>query len=506
MARGSIDGWPPRFLSKVSAADIKRGRGYDVVEFIEALCVVVKDSVAGPAGSPLVLRPWQKELTRRLYAVRADGRPLHRTALIGLPRKNGKSAWLSALALEALILGPEGGEVYSCAADRQQAHVVFGTAKEMVRRQPELADSLQVFRDSIYSPATGSVYRALSAEAFTKEGLSPTFVAFDEVHAQPNRELWDVMSLAMGARREPMLVGITTAGNRYDSSGRDSLCYQLYEYGKRVTAGEVDDPSFFFAWWEARAGAGYRDPRSWKSANPGFGDIVDPEDFQAAVMRTPEHEFRTKRLNMWVTTDMAWLPAGAWDSLAVRSRADIPGEEAVLALDGSFNNDSTALIRWRLGDDKPHLDIVGLWERPENAPPDWHVPVADVEQAIMAACREGNVTVREVVFDPARWMRTMQVLDEDGLPIVGYPQSATRMVPATQRFYEAVLNGSFTHSGDDRLARHVANCTTKQSTRGVMVAKSSSTKKIDAAVAAIFGYDRATATDSAYMDVAASIW
>lgn len=506
MARGSIAGWPPRYLSKVPAADTKRGRGDDVIDFIEALCVVVKDSVAGPAGSPLVLRDWQKELTRRLYAARPDGRPRHRTALIGLPRKNGKSAWLSALALEALVMGPEGGEVYSCAADRQQAHIVFGTAKDMVRRQPELADSLQVFRDSIFNPTTGSVYRALSAEAFTKEGLSPTFVAFDEVHAQPSRELWDVMALATGARREPLMVGITTAGNRYDSSGSDSLCYQLYEYGKRVSAGEADDPSFFFAWWESRSGANHKDPRSWESANPGFGDIVDPEDFAAAVMRTPEHEFRTKRLNCWVTTDTAWMPAGAWDALTLRNRPDIPGEETILALDGSFNNDSTALVRWRLGDDKPHLDIVGLWERPSDAGQDWHVPVAEVEAAIVSACRDSGVLVREVVFDPARWMRTMQVLDDEGLPIVGYPQSATRMVPATQRFYEAVLNGSFTHSGDARMARHVANCTTKQSTRGVMVAKSSSSRKIDAAVAAIFGYDRATATDSAYVDVASSVW
>lgn len=505
MAKG-VAGWPPRYLTKVPTADIRRGRGEDVVDFVEALCLVVKDSVAGPAGSPLVLRDWQKELTRRLYAVRPDGRPKHRTALIGLPRKNGKSAWLSALALEALVMGPEGGEVYSCAADRQQAHIVFGTAKEMVRRQPELAESLQTFRDSIYNPATGSVYRALSAEAFTKEGVSATFIAFDEVHAQPNRELWDVMALSTGAREAPMMVGITTAGVRYDSSGRDSLCYQLYEYGKRVAAGEVEDPSFLFAWWEARAGIDHRDKRAWRLANPGFEDIVDPEDFAAAVLRTPEHEFRTKRLNQWVTTDLAWLPSGAWDVLALRNRADSPGEDAVLALDGSFNNDSTALVRWRLADEKPHLDIVGLWEKPADAGPDWHVPVAEVEAAIVAACRESDVFVREVVFDPARWMRTMQVLEEEGLPIVGYPQSATRMVPATQRFYEAVLNGSFSHSGDERLARHVANCTTKQSTRGVMVAKSTSSKKIDAAVAAIFGYDRATATDSAYVDVATSVW
>jgi phage terminase large subunit-like protein len=135
-----------------------------------------------------------------------------------------------------------------------------------------------------------------------------------------------------------------------------------------------------------------------------------------------------------------------------------------------------------------------VWERPDDADNTWHVPVAEVEQTIVGTYRDNRFSVREVVFDPARWQRTFMVLDEEGLPVVSYPNSAERMVPATQKFYEAVVNGSFTHDGDERLARHVANCVTKQSSRGVMVSKSSSKRKIDAAVAAIFGYDRATST------------
>jgi phage terminase large subunit-like protein len=136
--------------------------------------------------------------------------------------------------------------------------------------------------------------------------------------------------------------------------------------------------------------------------------------------------------------------------------------------------------------------VVGLWERPQDADNAWHVPVAEVEQTIIATARDSRFNVREIVFDPARWQRTFMVLDEEGLPVVSYPNSAERMVPATQKFYEAVLNQSFTHDGDERLARHIGNCVTKQSSRGVMVSKSSSKRKIDAAVASIFGYDRAT--------------
>ena len=105
----------------------------------------------------------------------------------------------------------------------------------------------------------------------------------DELHAQPNRELFDVMSLAMGARTEPLMVAITTAGVKTDVSGKDSICYSLYEYGKRVTSGEVDDPSFFFSWWEANPEDDFRLPTTWESANPGFGDICSADDFASAV-------------------------------------------------------------------------------------------------------------------------------------------------------------------------------------------------------------------------------
>ena len=230
----------------------------------------------------------------------------------------------------------------------------------------------------------------------------------------------------------------------------------------------------------------------WEESNPGFNDIVDSEDFESSVLRTPEAEFRTKRTNCFVSTATAWLPTGSWDALVDKDRVPMQGEDVILAFDGAFSNDSTALIAWLIGSEKPHLMVVGLWERPLDADQAWHVPVAEVEKTIMDACRDGRFNVKEIVFDPARWNRTFMVLDEDGLPCVSYPNSAERMVPATQKFYEAVVNQSFTHDGDERLARHVANCVTKQSSRGVMVAKASSRRKVDAAVASIFGYDRAT--------------
>jgi phage terminase large subunit-like protein len=481
-------------MTPVAIADRKRGDGPLYTEFAEAVCRVTKDSVAAPAGELLHLRDWQKELLNHALARRPDGRMKHRVALIGMARKNGKSALAASMGLSALTLGGNGSEIYSCAADRDQARIVFGTAKRMVELDPELSSMFTLYRDVIEYKDKGSVYRALSAEAYTKEGLNPSpIVIFDEVHAQPNRELWDVMSLAGGARSDSLLLGITTAGVKTQANGQDSLAYSLYQYGQKLVKGELIDPSFFFAWWEPKnPEADHRDKQLWIESNPGFADIVDAEDFESAVLRTPEAEFRTKRTNCFVSTATAWLPTGSWEALIDTERTPEPGEDVILAFDGAFSNDSTALIAWLLGGDKPHLMVVGIWERPDDAEQGWHVPVAEVEQTIIDTFRNSNFQTKEIVFDPARWQRTFMVLDEQGMPVVSYPNSAERMVPATQKFYEAVVNQSFTHDGDERMARHITNCVTKQSSRGVMVAKASSKRKVDAAVAAIFGYDRAT--------------
>jgi phage terminase large subunit-like protein len=494
VAKKKIQSWPPRWITPVAIADRKRGDGPLYTEFAEAVCRVTKDSVAAPAGELLHLRDWQKELLNHALARRPDGRMKHRVALIGMARKNGKSALAASMGLSALTLGGNGSEIYSCAADRDQARIVFGTAKRMVELDPELSSMFTLYRDVIEYKDKGSVYRALSAEAYTKEGLNPSpIVIFDEVHAQPNRELWDVMSLAGGARSDSLLLGITTAGVKTQANGQDSLAYSLYQYGQKLVKGELVDPSFFFAWWEPRnPEADHRDKQLWIESNPGFADIVDAEDFESAVLRTPEAEFRTKRTNCFVSTATAWLPTGSWEALIDTERTPEQGEDVILAFDGAFSNDSTALIAWLLGGEKPHLMVVGIWERPDDAEQGWHVPVAEVEQTIIDTFRNSNFQTKEIVFDPARWQRTFMVLDEQGMPVVSYPNSAERMVPATQKFYEAVVNQSFTHDGDERMARHITNCVTKQSSRGVMVAKASSKRKVDAAVAAIFGYDRAT--------------
>jgi phage terminase large subunit-like protein len=502
----SVAGWPPRWLTPVPAAALKASRGDDVTDFINGFCRVTKDSIGGRAGELIEIRGWQNMLLRNLLAQRPDGRLSHRQALIGLARKNAKSTLGAGVALDQVTFGSPGSEIYSCAGDREQARIVFGTARRMVEMDPELSSRLKLYRDTIEHPATGSIYKVLSAEAYSKEGLNPSLVIFDEVHVQPNRELWDVMALAMGARPEPLMVGITTAGARFDTSGQESLCYGLYQYGKRVVSGELDDPSFFFAWWEPRhEDADHRLPEVQREANPGFGDIVGEEDFATTVLRTPEAEFRTKRCNQWVSSATAWLPSGAWDDCGPPHGEPIPdGTEVCLGFDGSFNNDSTALVVVSCGE-IPHVDVVECWEKPGEAGQDWAVPILDVEAKIREACRKWQV--REIVCDPFRWARTYQILEDEGLPIVEYPQSPSRMTPATQRFYEAVMNHGLTQSGDPRLGRHIANAVLKQDSRGTRITKDAknSARKIDLAVASVMAFDRAAIPTVSY-DVLESVW
>lgn len=488
-----MNAWPPRWVTPTNP-DGELTRAEQVIAFINNYGLVTKDTVAGRSGSRLELRGWQENLIRDLFKTDENGRLATRTALVGMPRKNGKSALGSNLALWSLFLGDDGGEVYSCAAEKEQARIVFADAKRIVEANPDLAELTKVYRDAIEVVGTGSIYRVLSAEAYSKEGLSPTFVVFDELHAAPNRELFDVMALGMGARREPMLLSITTAGVKTDNTGQDSVAYSLYQYGQKVARGEVADPSFYMAWWEADAEADHLDPKTWEEANPGYGDLNNVEDFEAMSRRTPEAEFRTKRCNQWVSSQNAWLNPVHWDANAEPRELD-PDAKYILGFDGSFNGDTTVVVGCQIpehDEDKPYLFMVKVWERTPKDPDNWRVDTLEVEQTILDFCSRFNV--QEVACDPFRWQRSMAVLMEKGIPIVEWPStSARRMVPACAKFYDAVVEQNLTHDGDPVMARHLSNAVVKVDQYGPRIVKEHrhSPRKIDAAVAGIIALDRA---------------
>jgi len=471
-------------------------RGADAVDFINTFVTLTKDSVAGNTGEPIRLRSWQEQLLEETLELDEQGLFKKRTALWGKARKNGKSALVTGLGLWFLFNGDDGGEVYSCAAEKEQARITFGDARKIIEREPELAAMCNIYRDVIEVPSTGSIWRVLSAEAYSKEGLNPSAVIMDEAHALPNRELWDVMQLAQASRKQPMMLATTTCGVKTDSNGQDSIAYQLYQYGKKVASGEIDDPTFYMAWWQADEKDDHRLESTWIKANPGYGDLNSKADFESMVKRTPEAEFRTKRCNQWVSSQNAWLPAGLWSKLRVAVTVDDLAD-VVLGVDGSFNGDTTAIVAVtvpKTKDEKPHVWLVKAWEKQPNDPDDWRVDTLDVERTIIDFAQK-HPNTKEIAFDPFRWQRTMQALQDLGLPIVEWPStSPSRMVKASAKVYDSVTEATLTHDGSPLLARHIDNCKLKIDNLGPRIVKESraSSRRIDAAVAFVIAYDRAT--------------
>lgn len=228
----------------------------------------------------------------------------------------------------------------------------------------------------------------------------------------------------------------------------------------------------------------------WSEANPGYDDLVTVADLQSVVHRTPEHQFRAKRLNQWLSASMTWLPFGLWDARKVK-RSIPDGATVVIAFDGSFSHDSTGIVAVQIPDrpgEVPHCQVVGHWERTVHDPDEYRVPIADVEQALRDACKKWNVA--ELVADPYRWARSLQILEDEGLPVVEFPQSSQRMTPATNTFYESVLNDRISHDGDPRLSRHMNNAILKTDSRGTRLVKETGRSKrhIDLAVCAVMGF------------------
>jgi len=487
--------WPPKYLTPVPQKAIEQGDGDIAVQFAETFGTIGKDGIAGKVGQSLELRHWQRELVRRIFARDDDGGLRARVALVGTPRKSGKSALASTLALYSLIAeGIEGGEVVVAAAEKEQARIIFGEAKRMVESS-ELSEICTLYRDAIHVPSTNSVMKVLSAEAYSKEGLNVSRAIIDEIHAHKNRELFDVLSLSMGNRGKlAQLLAVTTAGQKTDSTGQDSIAYSLYQYGKRVASGEVEDPTFFMSWWEADQDADHRDPKVWEDANPGFNDLVALDDFESAVRRTPEPEFRTKRLNQWVSSMNAWLPNGTWSPLK-QERELREDDEIIIGFDGSFNGDCTSLVGCTIPKDgeKPYLFMIETWEKQPEDTDDWRVSTQAVEDTIIQFCAKH--TVKEIACDPYRWQRSMEAMMEMGLPVIEFPStSPSRMVSACSKLYTAVTEQTVEHDGDPLLERHLNNAVIKVDRLGPRIVKEhrGSPRKIDAAVAAVIAFDRAT--------------
>jgi phage terminase large subunit-like protein len=462
--KGNLDA-PPLDLRRLPKA-----RGARCIAFCERYITVPKGT---GAKHRLRLREWQRSIVRGVLE------PHVRQALVAIPAGNGKSTLAAAIGLYGLLAdGVEGAQVLVVASDERQARIIFRTAKRMVELDKDLSARVQVFADHLLEPRTDSIFMALPADAGSLQGWDPSMALVDELHVVTD-DTFEAMAARAGKRDRSLLLAISTP----PKAGDDGVMRRLVDHGR-----EGFDPSFYFTEFAAPAGCPVDDEDAWAVANPALDDFLHRDALRATLPpKMRENAFRRYRLGQWVGVDAAWLPDGAW-AACTDATATIPdGAEVTLAFDGSFNGDTTVLVVATVAE-RPHVDLVELWSGDGG-----QVPIVDVEEAIRQACRRWRVL--EIAADPFRWARSLQLLDGEGLPVLEYPQSPGRMTPATARFYEAVVNGALTHSGDTRLARHVGNAVLREDARGARLAKErkDSPRRIDAAVAAVMAHDRAAA-------------
>lgn len=423
------------------------------------------------------LQPFQKEIISGSF-----GNGIL-TALVSIPRGNGKTMLAAALALAEMFVGPASAEVLCVASNAEQAGHVLKYARQMIALSPELAERIHVYADRLYLPENDAVLLPLPAEPGALHGYNPSLLIVDELHVV-TEDVWEAATSVDGKRPEQLTLAISTP-----ASSPDSVMWRLVEHGRSGS-----DASFYFREWSAPNGCALDDADAWWIANPA---LTCPQPFlressllaKSKSMREPV--FRQLRLGQWVTGIDAWLPFGAWDDCLDSTRTVKPGERVVLAFDGSASGDSTALVGCTMDG---HLWIEGIWENPGD--PRWRVPRTDVSNAVDLAFARYDVA--RLACDPWGWRSEIESWADrhgDTRVVEWNTASAALMAPATDRLYQAVMTQQVSHDGDERFASHMAHCVAKRTPAGDLVSKDkkNSPRKIDAAVAAIAAFDSAAA-------------
>ncbi len=268
------------------------------------------------AGKPFVLAPWEQAIVGNLFGWKRPNRTRrYREALIYLPRKQGKSLTASGLALYMLFCdGEPGSEIYVAASEREQAKLIWDVAKRQVLANPLLSDSCTVYQNSIVIESMGSSFKAISADANTKHGYNSHCVIVDELHAQQDRELVDVLVTSTGARRQPLVVYLTTA-----DFARESICNEKHAYATKVRDGVIEDPAFLPVIYEASPTDDWADPQVWARVNPNLGVSLSVEYLERECARAKEqpgyqNTFRRLHLNVRTESDVVWIPIDKWDA------------------------------------------------------------------------------------------------------------------------------------------------------------------------------------------------
>ncbi len=505
---------PTKFMAPDSYYD--KSAADRAVAFIEALC----HTKGTWAGKPFELIDWQEQIIRDIFGtLKPNGYRQFNTAYVEIPKKMGKSELAAAVAL-LLTCGDfeERAEVYGCAADRNQASIVFNVAADMVRMCPALSKRVKILdatKRLIYQK-TNSIYQVLSADVGNKHGFNTHGVVFDELHTQPNRKLFDVMTKGSGdARMQPLYFLITTAGDN-----QNSICWEVHQKALDIIDGRKTDPTFYPVIYGAAQEDDWTNPKVWKKANPSLGITVSMEKVKAAfesAKQNPaeENSFRQLRLNQWVKQAVRWMPMDKWDacSFAVDPEA-LRGRVCYGGLDLSSSTDITAfvLVFPPIDEDDKYIVLPFFWIPEDNI--DLRVKRDHVNYDLWSKqgflqTTEGNVVhygyiekfieqlgekynIREIAFD--RWgaVQMVQNLEGMGFTVVPFGQGFKDMSPPTKELMKLTLEQKLAHGGHPVLRWMMDNIYIRTDPAGNIKAdKEKSTEKIDGAVATIMALDRA---------------
>ncbi len=485
--------------------------------FIENFCCHTKGTWD---GKPFELIDWQEQIIRDIFGIlKPNGYRQFNTAYIEIPKKQGKSELAAAVALYLLCADFEpGAEVYGCAADKDQARIVFDVAMDMVKRCPHLFNKMSIqasLKTMNYLP-TGSKYKALSADVANKHGFNTHGVIFDELHTQPNRKLYDVMLQGSGdARMQPLYFLITTAGNN-----QNSICWEVHQKALDIIDGRKHDLTFYPVIYGAAQEDDWSDPKVWKKANPSLGITVSMDKVKAAfesARQNPaeENSFRQLRLNQWVKQAVRWMPMDKWDACAFTVDPEaLQGRVCYGGLDLSSSTDITAfvLVFPPINEDDRYIVLPFFWIPEDNI--DLRVRRDHVNYDVWKKqghlkTTEGNVVhygyiekfieelgtkynIREIAFD--RWgaVQMTQNLENLGFTVVPFGQGFKDMSPPTKELMKLTLEKKIVHGGHPVLRWMMDNIYIRTDPAGnIKTDKEKSTEKIDGAVATIMALDRA---------------
>jgi phage terminase large subunit-like protein len=512
-----------RLACERQRADLESGteRGLRFDEQAAKLAIVffslLKHSKGEWAGQPIHLEPWQQFVLWCLFGwKRADGTRRFRTSYLEVARKNGKTTLAAGIGLYLLLAdGEPGAEVYSAATKRDQARLSHGEATRMAKASPQIRREVTVYKDNIHIRETASKFEPLGADADTMDGLNVHGAIVDEIHAHKTRDVWDLLETATGARRQPLMFGITTSG--YD---RQSLCFQQHEYTQKVLERIVEDDTWFGIIYAIDEGDDWEDERVWIKANPNMGVSKKWDDMRRKAARAREmpaalNAFLRLELDVWTQSETKWVDTEHWKSCGMAVDAmGLRGRTCYGGLDLSSTTDVSAfvLVFPPQADGDMYQVLCRFWipetSMVERSRRDRVPYEAWVRQGFITAT-PGEVIdydfiysqidedaqaydLQEIAFD--RWGATkiVQSIEERGLTCVQLGQVFASMSPPMKELEKLIIGEKLAHGNHPVLTWMADNLVARVDPAGnIKPDKERSTEKIDGMVALIMGLDRA---------------